>query len=178
MRAMFNNRSDTSHRAQPARPWLLGTLLVSLGALAVALAGQFAFGLDPCILCLYERIPYVAVAVVSTIGLVLPLGDRQRRRLLAFAGLVFAAATILSVYHVGIEQHWWASSIPGCVGTPVQNMSTDDLRTGIQAPLRSCDQVDWWLFGLTLAAWNAIVSFILASACLLAARRQGRASHD
>ncbi len=158
MKAMQHSPPITLAGFEPARLWLLAALLASAGALALALVGQFAFGLQPCILCLYERIPYLCVAFVALIGIVLPLGERQRRRLLVFAGLMFAGGAGLAVYHVGIEQHWWTSSIPGCVGAPVQTMSVEDLRASILVPLRSCDQVDWRLFGLTLAGWNAIAS--------------------
>jgi disulfide bond formation protein DsbB len=164
---MWNDRSDSSLSLRSARPWLLGTLLVSLGALATAFTGQFAFGLDPCILCLYQRVPYLFVAVVSAIGIALPLAEHQRRWLLGLSGLMFATGAALGVYHVGIEQHWWSSSIPGCVGAPVSQMSLDDLRAGILVPLRSCDQVDWRLLGLSLAAWNVLASAILAGTCLV-----------
>jgi disulfide bond formation protein DsbB len=167
MRAMQQSQSLPLSSFTPARLWLLGALLTSIGALATALMGEFAFDLEPCILCLYQRIPYVAVAVIAGLGIVLPLTERQRRRLLGLVGLVFALGAGLGVYHVGIEQHWWTSSIPGCVGAPVRPMSVDDLREGILVPLRSCDQVDWRLFGLSLAGWNTVASAILAAACLV-----------
>jgi disulfide bond formation protein DsbB len=161
--------------ATSARLWLLGALLTSAAALAAAFVGQIAFGLEPCILCLYQRVPYLCVAVVSAVGLVLPLAERQRRRLLALVGLLFAFGGVLAVYHVGVEQHWWTSPIPGCVGAPVGRMSVEELRSGILTPLRSCDQVDWRLFGVSLAGWNAVASVILAGTCMaLAVRRNER----
>jgi disulfide bond formation protein DsbB len=171
MRTMRNNRSAFPHSFRSTRLWLLGALLVSVGALAMAFTGQFAFGLEPCILCLYQRIPYLIVAVVAAIGVAIPLADRPRRWLLALSGLVFAMGAGLAVYHVGIEQHWWTSSIPGCVGAPVGSMSIEDLRAGILNPLRSCDQVDRRLLGLSLAGWNAVASVLLAGACLMLSSR-------
>ena len=46
----------------------LAILAVSIGSLAMAFAAQYLFGLDPCILCLYQRIPY-AVTVVLAVSL-------------------------------------------------------------------------------------------------------------
>lgn len=155
----------------PARPWLAMVLTVSLGALAVALVGQFGFGLRPCILCLYARIPYLAAAIIAAVGLLPPLAARQRRRLLGLAGLAFAAGALLALYHVGIEERWWTSAVPGCTGTPVGAMSPADLRAGILAPQRACDEVDFRLAGLSLAAWNALASAGLAVACFVAGRR-------
>lgn len=48
--------------------------LVSAGALGVALISQFGFGTYPCDLCIYQRIPYAAIAVLAGVGL---LGNRH-----------------------------------------------------------------------------------------------------
>ncbi|MFO1129360.1 MAG: disulfide bond formation protein B [Rhodospirillales bacterium] len=148
----------------------MAVLLAGVGALVAAFVGQFVFGLEPCILCLYQRIPYFAVAVVALAGVALPLSQRQRLRLLALSGAIFAVGAGLALYHVGIEEHWWTSPIPGCVGTPVGTMTMDEFKQGLVAPIRPCDRVDWRLSGLSLAGWNAVVSVLLAAACLWLAR--------
>ncbi|MGZ9105635.1 MAG: disulfide bond formation protein B, partial [Rhodoplanes sp.] len=38
------------------RRLLLAILVISLAALASAFAGQYLFGLEPCVLCLYQRV--------------------------------------------------------------------------------------------------------------------------
>jgi disulfide bond formation protein DsbB len=160
----------------PVRPWLALVLLVSLGALATALIGQFGFGLAPCVLCLYARVPYAMAAAVALLGVVLPLSPAQRRRLLVVAGLAFAGGAGLALYHVGVEEAWWISAIPGCAGRPLGGMSLDDLKAGLLEPLRSCTDVDFRLAGLSLAGWNVIASTALAAGCLgLASRLSGKA---
>jgi disulfide bond formation protein DsbB len=157
--------------ADPVRRWLALILVVSLGALAIALAGQFLLGLRPCILCLYARIPYGIVALISGLGLILPLSDGQRRCLVAVVGLIFAAGAALAVYQVGVEEAWWASTIPGCAGKPVGEINLSDLQAGLFEPVRACTDVDFRLAGLTLAGWNGLVSAALTAGCLALVRR-------
>lgn len=152
--------------ADPLRPWLGLVLAVSIGALIVALLGQFVFGLAPCMLCLYARVPYLAAAVIGAAGLLLPLRHRQRRRLLALAGLVFAASAVLAVFQVGVEQGWWVSNLPGCAGRPAGVFDPADLRAGLLTPVRACTDVDFRLGGLSLAGWNGLASTMLAAGCL------------
>lgn len=167
---------DLAHRRSPlllldpTRLALAALLVVGLGAVAMALVGQFAFGLQPCILCLYQRVPYVIVAGLSALGLMLPLTATVRHRLVAVAGIVFLTGAGLAFYHVGVEEHWWGA-ITGCAGAPVGQLSMEQFRAQILTPHKPCDQVDWRFLGLSLAGWNAILSTILAGLCFVGARR-------
>lgn len=142
-------------------------LLASLGGLAAAFAGEYLFGLEPCILCLYERVPYAAAALMAGVALATPAQSGWRARLMALAAVVFLAGAGLAFYHVGVEQHWWRS-VAGCEG-PLA-LDAGDLGTLSLSDLKPCDRVDWRLFGLSLAAYNAIVSLALAALCLVAVR--------
>lgn len=145
-------------------------LAVSAGALVLALLGQHAFGLQPCVLCLYQRLPYIATAMIASIALV--AGVRTGRwtlwPVLACAGM-FAACGLLALYHVGVEAHWWAA-VTGCGGTPDVAGDVFDLRAALTATPRPCDRVDFRLFGLSLAGWNTLASAALAAGCVLLAR--------
>jgi disulfide bond formation protein DsbB len=153
-------------------------LAASLAALAAAFAGQYLFGLEPCVLCLWQRVPFALAAIIAAIGL---LGSVARGQFMLFIGLtalVFAFGAALAFFHVGVQQHWW-SSVAGCGGGPVSGMSVEDLSAAALAhPPKPCDVVDWQLFGLSLAGWNTIASGSLALACLVALallRRTSRA---
>ena len=151
-------------RSVDLRLLLMLILAISLGALVMALIGQYAFGLEPCILCLYERVPWAAAAAVAAIGL---LGWAGRLLPVALCAAVFAAGAALAFYHVGVEEHWWAS-ITGCAGGPVSGITLDDLSSAALArsSLKPCDRVDWRVFGLSLAALNAIASMLASLACV------------
>ncbi|MBK8173960.1 MAG: disulfide bond formation protein B [Rhodospirillales bacterium] len=148
-------------------------LLASLAGLVAAFAGQYVFGLQPCILCLYERLPWALAAVTSAVALAGRTGIGPRLPIVLCAA-VFGIGSALAFFHVGVEQHWWGS-IAGCSGGPVSGLGLQDLSAAALAePIRPCDQVDWRLFGLSLAGYNAIVSMVLSLGCLVGLRRMKR----
>jgi disulfide bond formation protein DsbB len=138
--------------------------LVGLGALIAAFAAEHLFGLEPCILCLYQRVPYALVAVLAVAALLLPGGSRASRWLIGACAMMFAAGALLAFYHVGVENHWWAS-IAGCEGQAVTELRLEDLSEQALAadPLKPCDRVDWRFLGLSLAGFNVIGSMALAT---------------
>ena len=154
-------------RTDPARLFLVLILTASVAALAGAFAGQYLFGIEPCVLCLWQRVPFAVAAVIAGLALV---GWRKRSPLLpiALAAIVFATGAAVAFFHVGVQQHWW-SSVAGCGGVPVSGMSVEDLSASALAhPPKPCDVVDWQLLGLSLAGWNTLASAALAGACLAA----------
>lgn len=151
----------------PARPVLLAVLLVSLAALAGAFAGQYVFGLEPCVLCLWQRLPFALAAVLAAVGLS-PRAEGRRPLAIGIAALIFAAGAGLAFYHVGVQQHWW-QSVAGCGGVAVSGMSIEDLTPAALAhPPKPCDVIDWQFLGLSLAGWNTLTSGAMAIACLAA----------
>jgi len=149
----------------------MAILAVSVGSLAMAFAAQYLFGLDPCILCLYQRIPYAVTVVLAAAALVAPPRGRLRPGLVALCAGVFFTGSALAFYHVGVEQHWWGS-FAACGGELTTDLSLDDLKAQLTEgfiPSKPCDRVDWELFGLSLAGYNGIASLALGVACLAGA---------
>ncbi|MEK9672335.1 MAG: disulfide bond formation protein B [Rhodospirillaceae bacterium] len=154
-----------------AQSWLpLVLLAVAAGALGFAFHAQYALGLEPCNLCLAQRVPYAVIGVLAGFALIRP-GGAARRAVVLVAGIAFAAGSAVAVYHVGVEQHWWASAV--CGGDLAKQSSTiSDLLAGLRAPPeKSCDQVDWTFLGLSIATYNAAFSAAMAGLCLIAAGR-------
>ena len=145
----------------------LAIFVLSVAIVGAALLAQYWGGLRPCELCLYERWPYYVVALVALIAAVVG-GRGTSRAVLALAGLLFAAGAVLAFYHAGVEFHWFAG--PGaCTGAALDTSSAAALRAQLLAtpPVR-CDEVQWSLFGISLAGWNFVASVILAAFCWLA----------
>ncbi len=90
-------------------PRLLAAMLVIAGGgpLAISSYAQGVQGDEPCVLCLYQRIPFALVIVLGIAGLLHPANARAVGYISA---LVFAAGMSVAIYHVGVEQHWWASA--------------------------------------------------------------------
>jgi disulfide bond formation protein DsbB len=147
---------------------------ISAGVLGAVLASQYWGGLAPCELCLAERWPWEAALAVSALGFALfrRIGLPPLAILLA---AILAAGAALAFYHVGVELHWFAGP-SACTASGTDATSIEELRRQIlgHQPVQ-CDQVQWSLFGVSLAGWNLIASLATAGICLGALRRAGGA---
>jgi len=149
-------------------PWAL--LIAALAPLGTAYTAELAFGYEPCVLCLYQRIPYGIIIVLGIAALFVTRAD-LKRHLVLFAGLVFLAGSGIALYHVGVEQNWWTSAAPcGAGGATVT--TTEDLFAALQQkPEKSCGDIDWTLFGVSMATYNVAFSFLCALAAFGAWRK-------
>lgn len=160
-------------RAQFSIRFLLPALAaIAAAALAAAYTAQYGFGLLPCILCLYQRIPYAVVVVIGLAGTFAP--EAARRPLAWLCAATFAAGAGIAGFHVGVEQHWW-QGLETCSGAALDTSSLEALRAQITgSKLPRCDQPAWALFGITMAGYNMAASLFLAAFTLLASLRPAK----
>lgn len=154
----------------PARSYALLVLALSAATVGTALASQHWGGLQPCMLCLYERWPYYAAAALTLLAAF--AGDRATTPwVLALCALIYAGGAVLAFYHVGVEQHWFQGPTT-CSGAAAAADSVEALKAQIlgQKPVR-CDEIPWSLFGISLAGWNFLVQLGLVAVCLYAFQR-------
>ena len=140
----------------------------SVIALATAFAAQYWGGLQPCVLCLYQRWPYAVAIALGLIALALPA--YLKGWIVALAGLAFVVGGGIAVFHVGVEQGWWQGTSQ--CGASFTANSVDALRAQIlKAPVVRCTDVAWSFDGISMAGFNVIASAILAIVTLAGARR-------
>ena len=161
------------YQVTPARSVGL-VLAASIAVLGAALLSQYVGGLRPCVLCLYQRVPYVLTIALSGLALAAFLAGRPRtavaRPVLAACAAVFFIGAGIAAYHVGVEQGWWAGTA-SCTGPDLNAMTIDQLREHLlAAPIVRCDEVAWSLFGISMAGYNVLTSLALAGSCLWLAR--------
>lgn len=174
---MARKRSYSRRRSEGTGPRILvpvAILVVSLGALGVALIAQHVFGLNPCELCLYQRWPYRVTIVLSLLALILLRRSRLLPGAVALCGLVFAIGGGIAAYHVGVEQHWW-QGLAACSGPPGANTLAGLKAQLLATKVARCDQIAWSLFGISIAGWNFFASTIFALASLASVRLVARA---
>lgn len=154
---MIDARVPASQRLVP-----LAVLAASVAALALAYVAEMGYGLEPCRLCLYQRVPYVVAAVLAILALGMPAGSPGRRASIGVAALVFLVGAGIAFYHVGVEERWWAS--PACAGGLATDATLADLRQVLsrRAP-PACDDAAWRLFGVSMAGYNLAASLGLAA---------------
>lgn len=152
-----------------ALPLLALAAAVVVGA---ALVSQFGFGLQPCVLCLYQRWPYYIIVPLALIAWPLTAGrPGLRRAVLVLIGLIFLAGAGVALFHVGVEAHWWEGTAE-CGGNLPSADSLDALRSQLLAtkPAR-CDEPALVVLGLSMAGWNMLAALALALVSFRAARR-------
>jgi disulfide bond formation protein DsbB len=88
----------------------------------------------------------------------------------AVTALLVALSGAVGVYHAGIEWHWWPGP-QSCTGSAFRFTGAP---LDLNAPVVMCDRAAWRLFGLSLAGYNALISFGLAGAAALMLARSGR----
>lgn len=150
---------------------------VAAGALAFALVMQYVFGLAPCDLCIWQRVPFAVAGLLGLAGLVTALNPdwmKVTSFLVFIAGIAFLAGGAVAFYHTGVEQHWWRSFLEGC-SVKLPDDPADFMAFIENNQATPCDQIPWQFLGLSMAAWNAIISPVLAvlaagSAVMLARR--------
>lgn len=150
----------------PAKPRAVALVILfaSAAILASALAFQYLGGLAPCVLCIYQRWPYVITIVASAIAAALARGmPGAAGTLLGVCGLTFVVGAGVAAFHAGVEQHWWAGTA-SCGDTTTPADSLEALKRQLLAqPVVRCDAVAWSFLSLSMATWNMLLSLGLGA---------------
>ena len=141
-------------------------LIVPAALLGGALISQYAGGLYPCEMCHWQRWPHAAAILLAIIALLSPLRAARTRMTVMLAAFLIAVSGAIGLFHAGVEYGWW-EGITRC--TTNGATSLEDI---LAVPLVRCDQVQWTLFGISLAGFNALFSLGGAAMIALLARRR------
>jgi len=157
----------------PAGDRALATARLLAFAVPAALLGgayvsQYGFGLYPCEMCWWQRYPHFAALALALAGLALP----RARWLIVLAALAIGISGLIGLFHAGVEYKWW-QGFTTC--TSLVKLGGGDPLDAImnKAPLISCDQPQWTLFGVSLAGFNFLFS-VGGAALVLALLTRGR----
>jgi disulfide bond formation protein DsbB len=147
------------------RHMLAALTFICAAILVVAYIMENYFDIHPCQMCLYERDVFLTVGGLSLLSFFL-VPDKFKAYAVLLMGAIFLFGVCLAGYHVAIQQHW--VELPSFCATndfsafeSIESLKEQLLKT----PFVRCDQVTWSLFGLSLAAYNALISLILALFC-------------
>ncbi|USI72053.1 disulfide bond formation protein B [Sphingomonas morindae] len=140
-------------------------ILVPNALLWGAIASQYLGHLHPCEMCLWQRWPHLAAILLALGAILLRRTPGPSRALTALAALAILASGAIGLFHAGVEQGWW-HGVTTCAAPPVSGSPQDVLAQIMAAPIVRCDQIQWSLLGLSLAAWNALLSILSGSVIL------------
>ncbi len=140
-------------------------LVICAVVVGTAYIMEYYFSVLGCPLCHYERDVFIGAGVISVLSLAL-LPQRFQHYAILFLGFIFMGGALLASYHVAIQQH--LVGLPSfCASHDFSAFdSIEALREQLlKTPFVRCDQVTWSLFGLSLAAYNTLISLCLALLC-------------
>ena len=154
---------------------MLALALASAAAPLFARASEGIWGIAPCELCTWQRVPYWVAAALALAAALLP---RARRPLALLAVLAVLASGAIAAFHIGVEQGWWPSPLAGCQAPrSTGGASVDDLmRSLAAAPSKPCDAPTYLVPGLpiSMAGMNLLYALGLSALAAIWMRRGAR----
>ena len=135
-----------------------GIFLISFIALISAYFIEYILGHQPCNLCVYERIPYFLAILIVLINYKY---NKLEKYLILSLAIIFLIATILSLYHLGIEQGFIKESLLCDLEKGANIVDKDEILKQLQQKSISCKDVTFKIFGLSLTNYNIIISLLL-----------------
>jgi disulfide bond formation protein DsbB len=146
---------------------LLG-FMACAGLLAYAYYAQYVMHLEPCPLCMFQRIGIIVLAVVFLIAALHDPGVTGRRVYAVLLGLAALATIGIALRHLYI-QHLPPGSVPAC-GASLDFMlkvfSLSEVLVKVLTGSGECAKITWEFLGLAMPAWVLISVLVLGDYAL------------
>jgi disulfide bond formation protein DsbB len=89
--------------------------------------------------------------------------------------LLFVFGTVVSIYHVGIEQGIFKESLVcDLVKAEMNNITPSEILKELEKKTVSCKVVTFRFLGFSLATFNTIISFILSAIMIVNIKNYGK----
>ena len=132
--------------------------LVSIIALVSAFFIEYILGHQPCNLCILERIPYLLAIILVLLNYKF---IQFKKFFVLLLAIIFLAGTILSLYHLGIEQGFIEESLVCDLKSGSNLLSKEEILKQLQEKSVSCKDVTFKMFGLSLTSYNILISILI-----------------
>jgi protein dithiol:quinone oxidoreductase len=135
------------------------------GLMAYALYAQHGLGLEPCPLCIFQR---VAVIVLGLVFLLAAIHNPQRRGARVYGvllGTIALGGAGVAAHHVRV-QNLPAGEIPACGPGLDYMLDTFPLRETLALVFRGsgdCGEADWAFAGLSMPGWVLVACLALGA---------------
>ena len=151
------------------RPWFFMVALGCAGLLGYALYVQHAEFLDPCPLCVIQRVAFMWMGAVALVGaLHNPAAAGQRiYGALVILGGIFGAA--VAGRHVWL-QNLPADQVPDCgmgLNYMIETMPLSDVLAQVFYGSGECAEIDWTFLGLSMPTWTLICYIVITIVTLV-----------
>ncbi|HVF62716.1 MAG TPA: disulfide bond formation protein B [Casimicrobiaceae bacterium] len=152
--------------------YFLGAILCA-GLIGYALYAQYVLGLEPCPLCVFQRVAVIACGVVFAVAALQHPG-RKGAVVYALSTLLAAGAgAAVAMRHLWI-QSLPPSEVPACgpgLSYMLDTLPFTDVLQKVLAGSGECATVDWRFLGLTLPGWTLVFFLTMIVAAIALIRR-------
>jgi disulfide bond formation protein DsbB len=148
--------------------WIyIGVAVVALGLVAAALFMQHVVGLNPCPLCIFQRIAYLLLAIVCLIAAW--RAPRPSARAFGVAGILLALIGAgIAAWHVRLFQAPESLACGPGLGAMLENFPLSQVLPRIFQGSGDCADASAVVFGVSLAGWS-LVGFLVLTLVTIAA---------
>ena len=130
---------------------------ISLISIISALYIEYILQYQPCKLCIYQRLPYLAAIFVSFIGFHYSNNDK----IIIVIIMTFTISAIISGYHYGIENNL-IQEISSCTNNSLDISNKSELLESLNKNMPvDCKDATFKILGVSLAAINTILSILI-----------------
>ncbi|MDA9665552.1 disulfide bond formation protein B [Candidatus Pelagibacter sp.] len=133
-------------------------LLISIIALISAFFIEYILGHQPCNLCILERIPYFLAIIVILLNYKF---IEFEKFFILFLIIIFLFGTVLSLYHLGIEQGLIQESLVCDLKSGSDLLLKEEILKQLQEKSVNCKDVTFKIFGLSLTSYNILISLLI-----------------
>lgn len=138
------------------------SLLASSLMLLSAFYLEYFEGALPCDLCITQRWFHGLIITYSLISIfILEKFINVKIFILIVLSFTWLASAIAGLYHFGIEMNFWLG--PDDCSSNI-DFSKDTLTYLLNKSPIKCDEIMFKILGLSLAGWNALLSFLMSLA--------------
>ena len=138
------------------KKFYLFILFYSLLAIFFALYVEHVLEYKPCKLCLYQRVPYIVAIFISFVG----YNYFKNDKILILIVVIFSISVLISGYHYGIENNIF-EEFSGCTASTLEIIDKSELLKSLNDNVSSCKDVNFKLFGISLAGINFLLSLLI-----------------
>lgn len=157
-------------------PWL--ALFISGGLLAGAWTFQYGFDYPPCTMCYWQRHAHKVVLVIAALAIALSFTDKPYSRFFnLLLALAFLGSVYMALWHVGVEFKIFEGPQTCAAGGDLEGFDPNNPLGGLDKKIKgpACSEALWYFLGLSMAAWNAIISLVGAG-LMLVLTKKGKAN--
>jgi len=144
------------------RPHFALALLATLGMMGGALYLQYGQGLEPCPLCILQRIATIGFGLIALVAL---LHNPRRFGAKVYGWLLAASATaglVVAGWHLWLQYNPYQGfdCAPG-LDYMLQELPMNEVLAAIFRGNADCSQISWSLFGISIPGWSAAAFLLL-----------------